>query len=229
MVSLNEVYTTFEDGFEPILSLLQTFDKSDFTEEDGGIVLVGHEPERGLMAYAVTLFPGLSIEDIERYEEATGIDFPKTLKKFLQRLNGAFLSDLSIYGIPTSMLNNPPLLSRSVRNPYDVATATKLWRLAYEDADHDEFHFSGRNISWSGQIGYFLRKDGSVVSYPKNKTVYKSQVWPSLDEWLRDEIDNTILNRPVLLEEVESESRKANKRYQLLRFLPWNWHRWWNR
>lgn len=214
--------------YEPIIALAREFASYGIGDEGDDVLLAGHEPERGRLAYAVTLFPGLSADSIEAYGVNHNVSFPPVFKRFLQHLNGAFLCELSIFGIPPSMLLDPSRLSRSNRNPYDIGTANNFWIAEYKYESPPGFHFGSRNVSWSHQIGYFLRSDGSVVSLSKDGSDFLRRTWPAFDVWLEEELAVTLRDRPQYLSEVQQESRKAGRRHMLRRLLPWNWHRWWN-
>jgi hypothetical protein len=195
-VDLDKFLGELPSDYSPIKQLVQSFDCSDIYKDEGGNMLMGHEPEIAPLAFAVTVFPGVQNEAIEQYEHSNQIVFPEPLKEFLNHINGAYLCELNIYGIPLSMLQYPPKLSRSIRNPLNVATATKIWRVEFNGPQVDEFHFASRNISWTVQIGYFWRPDGSVVSYPLGKAEYQSRAWPTFTTWLHNELGATLRDRP---------------------------------
>ncbi|MEO1324905.1 MAG: hypothetical protein AAFV59_18085 [Pseudomonadota bacterium] len=226
MNNLDSWLAKLPSEYEPISDLTRQFALSGVDEDEGGVILAGHEPTRGPQAYAVALFPGLTSHAIQRYEALNELTIPATVKAFLGHVNGAFLCELSLYGIPPSMIDNPPMLSRSTRNPYDIATANHYWRAGFERVEPTEFYIGGRNVSWSGQIGYFIRDDGSIVSYPKRGTDFPITTWPSFEVWLNDELNRMMTHRPAFLEESEIEGRKADRRYFRQKLLPWNWYRW---
>ncbi len=228
MSDLESRLTQIPTEYGPIVSLARQFANSGIGEEKGDVVLIGHEPDRARLAYAVTLFPGLKRESIRRYEQLHKIVIPASLKLFLEHINGASLCELSIYGIPPSMIDDSPVISRSNRNPFDLSSAVQFWHLEFEASKPLEFHFGSRDIGWSDQIGYFLRNDGSVISHPKRGTEYVSETWPSFEVWLRDEIEKTMSHRPYFLQECAAERKKAGRRHFRSKLLPWNWHRWLN-
>lgn len=227
MSEIEAKFSKVPSKFAPIEALARKFsDQESFTVEDG-VYLFGNESERGPRACAVTLFPGLQEKVISRYEELHDIHIPEPIRAFLGHFNGAILCEMSIYGIPPSMIDDPALLSRSVRNPLDIGTAAKIWRVGFPSAKETEFHFGSRNIGWSSQIGYFFRYDGSVAAYSRYKKADGAvNTWPTFEDWLRDEIDAMVQHRPLFLEECRLGNLRANRRYFFEKLLPWNWHLW---
>jgi len=83
-----------------------------------GALRVSHRPEIGTEAYACVLFPGVGLDVIDRYEGvhrarlSSYLGIPPIYKNLLTRLNGAYLFNIALFGVPPSMVQNPPLLDR---------------------------------------------------------------------------------------------------------------------
>ena len=125
-------------------------------------------------------------------------------------MNGGKILELSIYGIPPSMLGDIPMLDRSTGNPFDLATANRSWRLEYEDADKD-FLFGGRDIGWDEQVGYFLRRDGTVIARWNGK--YRDGSKPGTKiraEWLS--FEDWLVNEPIAVETFQSRYLESCRR-----------------
>lgn len=151
--------------------------------DEGGALLAGHQPERGLEAFEAVLHPGLPPKAIEAYQAARQIPLPPVLTDLLGHLNGAELFQLSLYGAPLSMIQDPPRLTRSGRAPLDLGSAA-YWRNDYADADPQAVHFASRNVSYTGQVGYFLLPDGRVIGRGRGEAPVHSGPWPDLAAWL---------------------------------------------
>ena len=167
------------------------------------VLLLGHEPDRAPLAFAFCFFEGVTQSVIDRYEALHGVALPRPIAQMLHQMNGAFFLDLSVYGIPLSMASDPPLLCRSGRNPLDIATAARAWRAEFQSTDQKEIHFASRNTGWDTQVGYFMRPDGAVVRYPRIGKAGESKHWPSLQQFLTEELAATCSHRPILRAEVK--------------------------
>jgi hypothetical protein len=121
-------------------------------------------PARAPHFYALEIWPGLDPSLVRRYESATGIPIPEPYQEILTQLNGATLGDVSLYGIPPSMLETPPLLNRRRRQPLDLEAANRHWRFEYSGCSR-LFHFGGVVWSPSEIAGLFLTHDGEFEAY----------------------------------------------------------------
>jgi hypothetical protein len=162
-----------------------------WVETPGGTLLLGHQPEIAPVKYAICIYPPLPGEAVEVYRAQRGFDMPTSFREFLSCLNGLNFFELSIYGIPPSMLGETPLLSRSSRSPLDIGTAALAWWAGFPLAIGHDFLFGSRNIGWNTQVGYFIRSDGSVVGYQKGQEdpdLALHGVWSNFEEWFGKEL-----------------------------------------
>ena len=156
-----------------------------------GAALISHRPKIAPQAYACVLFPGIPEDEISRYEQihSKAAQHPLTIPSFycdtLRQLNGASLFQIDLFGVPGSMTNDPPLLSRSVRQPLDLATANRNWFISYKP-QRSQFYFGSGPFSWEENLGYFLNKDGSVDALRKNGE--KFACWPTIGRFLAEEL-----------------------------------------
>jgi hypothetical protein len=144
------------------------------------------------------LHPGIADDLIDHYvamhSTRSQFSLPEQYRTILRRLNGAHIFDLSLFGIPVSMAAKPPLLNRSVRQPFDLATANSSWSVSYKP-EARQFHFGGGPYSWDENLGYFLNVDGSVGAKREGGQSFK--FWPSVSEFPLDEIRrNEVLYGP---------------------------------
>jgi hypothetical protein len=105
---------------------------------------------------------------------------------------------------PRSMIQDPPLLDRSIRQPLDVGEANGHWRIKY-GVDQALFHFGCGPHSYTENCGYFLSGDGRIETYlPGGQPL---ATWPSLREFLADEI--------ARLEGIYPESERRQEQFRL--------------
>jgi len=169
-------------------------DADSIIDPTAGAALLSRRPRIAPEAYACVIFPGVVREVAARYEalqHSTGnqnFEIPAIYRSVLLRLNGAWIFQLSLYGLPPSMCQTPPVLDRSARQPLDLGTANRQWRMRYS-ADQKHFHFGSGPYSPQENVAYFLEADGSVISLlPGGKRVSE---WHSIEAFLRAEISRT--------------------------------------
>ena len=180
---------------------------------DGGCIdratqaaLISPRPKIGSGAYAIVLFPGVDSDQISRYEQThqnvgkSNFAIPGRYKCVLESLNGAELFQISLFGVPGAMIDSPPLLSRSIRQPLDLATANRNWAADFEPRV-GQFHFGGGPYSFDENLGYFLNPDESVEARRKGGEIFQS--WPSIKKFLEGELARAEAQFP------EHESRWA--------------------
>lgn len=156
-----------------------------------GAMLISHRPKVAPQAYACVLFPGIPDNLISQYEEVHSkvtkgpFAIPNSYHDALTRLNGASLFQIDLFGLPSSMTNNPPILSRSVRQPLDLATANRHWLAAFKPKQ-SQFHIGSGPFSWEENLGYFLNEDGSVDALRKGGDTFNT--WPNFGSFLAVEL-----------------------------------------
>lgn len=183
-----------------------------FLEEPGDVLVVGPRPDRGPEAFAVELFPGTSSSTLERYESLHQMKIPVVLREFLARLNGCHVLELSIFGIPPSMAQDPPLLSREGRNPYDLGTAIRIWKHGYPHEVAEAVHFGSRDVAWDRRVGYFIRSDGGVSSWSKSPEIGEVARWSSFADWLRIEVPEMQRQSEAFNAEVRRKNAEVERR-----------------
>ena len=157
----------------------------DAIESASGAVLISRRPKIAPEAYACVLYPGVGSELIHRYEEIQTVEIPRVYRELLERLNGASLFQIDLFGIPLSMAQDPPLLNRSIRQPLDISSANLYWRGPYKAAPA-EFHFGSGPSSYEENVGYFFDTKGGVKSLKRGGE--RVGVWPSIQEFLVHEL-----------------------------------------
>jgi hypothetical protein len=149
-------------------------------------------PVIGSEAYACILYPNIDSDTIERYEAIHHartpryVSIPRFYKEILGHLNGAFIFGTALFGVPSSMAQNPPMLDRSVQQPHDIGTANEDWRHEYQ-VDRSRFFFASGSHSHTENVGYFLTPDNGVEGYLREGTEIAR--WDDFASFLTAEID----------------------------------------
>ncbi len=166
-------------------------DEDSLLDAATGAALISRRTKIAPEAFACIIYPGMRNDAITRYEEihscapGSRLTIPDTYKKILGRLNGANVLEISLYGLPPSMCNNPRLLSRTARQPLDLATANTNWRHPFKPSAA-QFHFGGAFHSWEENVAYFLNPDTSIEALVKGGV--RVNLWPTFESFLSDEL-----------------------------------------
>jgi len=114
------------------------------------------------------------------------LSIPPVYRSVLTKLGGASLFKGALFGVPRSMLHDPPMLDRSISQPWDIGEVNRHWRREY-NADALLFHFGSGHYSRTERLGYFLDAEGRVEAYLRGgKEVRK---WSSLREFFAEELN----------------------------------------
>jgi len=144
-----------------------------------GTLLLGHRPWVAPENYMLFLYPGIDPEALERCCNQLEIEVPSLYAEFLSEINGAFLFGMSLFGIPKSMMGNPPMLNRSSLQCHCLSFAVTDWVRQYR-LPFEAFHFGSRHYSSSENVGYFLndsliyciRKNGEIIGQWRDLTSF---------------------------------------------------------
>jgi hypothetical protein len=175
----------------PIRLLAERLANSDASIDSAGAALIAHCPHVGPEAFACVIFPGIGEEQTGIYEQLQNsrnndrFTIPIAYRHIVRRMNGAQFFRLSLYGLPSSIRQIPPMLNRSLRQPLDLGTANQLWRKKYS-SDSGLFHFGSGPYSPEENVGYFLKPNGRVVALLKGER--QAYEWPSFEEFLSREL-----------------------------------------
>lgn len=162
---------TFIEHLKSPLHGVRTFalSASDLKEEDG-VLIACNDPTRARFYFGFEIWPGLETSSIDKYCKGFGIEIPASYIEILRQANGITLGKLNLYGIPISMLNEPPLLDRAKRQPLDIGAANLHWRRPFK-AFSDKFHFGSIKWTFSENAGVFFDDRGIVVAALKTGEV----------------------------------------------------------
>jgi hypothetical protein len=78
------------------------------------------------MNYGLLLFPPADKAIIEKFEKKEKLKIPDFYKTILTMMNGCFIYDFSLFGLPKSIYEKG-LLDRSDLYQFDLGTANKDW------------------------------------------------------------------------------------------------------
>jgi hypothetical protein len=174
----------YSDCLAPIREAVGRYLKYPSSVNEDGVMNVGHRPWEAPESYMFRLFPGIQRKALVGYAKAFQLEIPKIYVEVLRELNGAFCFGMSLYGIPPSMLGNPPLLDRKRVQCLDLSRA-KGWTAEYH-ITQNSFHFGGRHFSYEENVGYFMDGEDRIRSVRKGGKVVAE--WTSLAAFLKDEL-----------------------------------------
>lgn len=150
----------FDGPLAPLAELVPRLRDDSERLTAGGIELL-HRPEVAPEWFRARLWAPLPPAAWRRHESLHGYTIPAAYEAVLAQLNGAYIFECALYGMPSSMLRDPPLLDRSTSAPFDLGTANRHWKREFA-APESWFHFGGGTWTRSANIGYFLDDEGAV-------------------------------------------------------------------
>jgi len=109
--------------------------------------------------FGLLIFPPVDKNWLSEFVKRTGKVIPKVYENILRQMNGCFIYDFSLFGLPKSIYTKG-VLNRSVLQQFDLTTANTSWVREYA-IDQKLFHIGGRAYSYSENIGYFV--DGETI------------------------------------------------------------------
>ncbi len=184
-MSLEDFIINFPAELGPLRDLAMRLDGNDHPQSDD-VAAYGHRPKIAPQAFALRIYPPLGNEELSRYQMIHSFEISPHYLRTLSFLSGVFAFNLSLFGLPRSMLNG--LISRSTLQPYDLATANRHWKYGYSVPDR-WFHFGGGSYSDDKNVGYFFDDLGAIHSALQDGSVLAS--WQSFHEFLQDELSRS--------------------------------------
>ncbi len=156
----NPFIQSLRHPFEPLRELvLRTSDARALPES----VVAHHDSSVAPEYFALEMWPGVQGGSVRAYLARFTLSIPDSHIAFLSQVNGLTLGSLRIFGVPPSMLREPPMLDRSARQPLDLAAANRSWRLGFPTCCH-LFHLGSLRHSHSENAGLFLAEAGGIVA-----------------------------------------------------------------
>ena len=183
-MNFDDFTSCLSEELDPVRSLaLRLHDAGTKFRDDAW--LLSHRPGIAPEAYAVRLYTPLSVGATARYQTLHDFTPLPGYLRILKRLKGANIFELSLFGLPKTMANDPPLLDRRVDQPMDLACANKSWKSEYRVPD-DWFYFGFGPLTHDENAGYFIETGGAVVSAKRNGDFLNT--WASFHAFLADEL-----------------------------------------
>ncbi|WP_162925177.1 SMI1/KNR4 family protein [Aurantiacibacter odishensis] len=171
----------FTAGYETFYEqLTRVAQDGAWTEPGSDAVLLSYWPNVGPAAFGVVLFEPLTFAEIQAFETEFGQELPPSLRHFYTHANGLRFGELSVYGILSEF-------TRRRRQPLELQMGP-LWRSSYAACDSDAILFASENVSFEGQVGYFITKAGEIIGRGNGEAEAPGECgqWDSLAAWLSD-------------------------------------------
>lgn len=185
--------TALPDELKPITSQVKKYLENNSNIEEA-VLKVLHRPWVAPLNWGLMLYKGADPKWFLDFERRTKKTIPEFYQSFLENINGGFIYEMSIYGLPPSFYDIG-VLNRTVLQCHDLATANISWIREYR-VDPKFFHFASRPYSSRENIGFFF--DGNkILSARTNGEILNK--WATLRDMLFDEIE---IVEKVMLEEI---------------------------
>ncbi|HVU56229.1 MAG TPA: hypothetical protein VHD83_14290 [Puia sp.] len=181
--TLTSAIHTLPDEYLPIKQQALKYINNNSRIDNNNTLKILHRPWVAPLNWGLMLYPGASQDWLSEYRPKTGRIIPDFYGRFLSAINGCFIYDLSLYGIPGSM-HEKNLLNRRVLQCHDLAIANHDWMLEYK-VPSGYFYFGSRSYSYSENLGYFWHNDKIKAVRKNGKTLAE---WTDFTSFLQDEI-----------------------------------------
>ena len=109
-------------------------------------------------SFGLILFPPADRNWLSEFEKRTGKLIPKIYENILLQMNGCFVFDFSLFGLPKSIYTKGVLDRRGLLQQYDLTEANLSWIREY-DIDQNMFHIGSRLYSDTENTGYFVDRE----------------------------------------------------------------------
>jgi|688.fasta_scaffold211250_2 hypothetical protein len=171
-------------NWKPIKEQTTKYFDTESKIRDDGAAQIFRRPWVAPQNFGLLLFPPVDLEWFDKFNEKTNLTIPKMYQDILSEMNGCFVYDFSLFGLPKTMYTTG-LLSRTVLQQYDLGTANTTWIHNY-DIDTSLFHIGGRAYSYEENVGYFI-DNNKIVSIKENGEIVGS--WTTFADFLKEEIN----------------------------------------
>lgn len=179
--------STFLSAFSADLSPIKEqavryFDRESKIREDGAAQIF-RRPWVAPSNFGLLLFPPADNAWFTEFHRRTNKAIPERYQEILSHVNGCFVYDFSLYGLPKT-LYTAGLLNRKNLQQYDLGAANSMWIRGYK-VSKELFYFGGRAYSYDENVGYFL-DDDKIMSIRKNGEVINT--WMNVSDFLSEEV-----------------------------------------
>ena len=121
------------------------------------VVQIFKQPWVAPESFGLILYPPVEKEWLVEFEKKTGKIIPKLYEEILLQMNGCFVYDFSLFGLPKSIYTNG-ILDRRILQQFDLTEANSSWIREY-DINQDLFHIGSH--CYDERIGYFV--DNNII------------------------------------------------------------------
>ena len=174
------------------------FDDESRIREDGAVEIF-KRPWIAPQNFGIILFPPVDKSFFVKFKEDTKISIPTFYQDILLKMNGCFVFDFELFGLPKSVYTTG-LLDRTTTQQLDLGSANKFWKNSYK-LNKNLFYIGARAYSFDENIGYFIDEE-TIYSIRTNGEVIAT--WTTFDSFLAAEIK---LAEKMMLEEKEEQQK----------------------
>ena len=132
--------------------------------------------------FGLILYPPVEKEWLVEFERKTGKIIPKLYEEILLQMNGCFVYDFSLFGLPKSIYTKG-VLDRCILQQFDLTEANSSWIREY-DANQDLFHIGSH--CYDECIGYFV-DNNTILSIKETGEIVNS--FATVKDFLIKEIE----------------------------------------
>jgi hypothetical protein len=155
---------------------------SELSSYQGEILQLGRDTSVAPEYFELNLYQGL--DNINEIESKYQLAIPAAYKSFLSQINGGFINDISLFGLPKTWLETG-LVDRSVLEPLNLYTANETW-IDDLGINPKYFIFGSSPYSDSFNINYLIYED-RIYGALENEVIVEN--WPTIDAMLEDELN----------------------------------------
>ena len=128
--TLTEKIDSLPDEYISLKQQARKYLRNNSNVDKNETVNIFHRPWVAPFNWGIMLYKGASPARIEEFSDRTGKVMPNFYGRFLSFVNGAFIYNLSLYGISSSV-REKNLLDRSILQCHDLILANNHWIQEY--------------------------------------------------------------------------------------------------
>ena len=177
-------FQEFDGNLSPIKDQAVKYLDSDSTIDEEGSAIIFRRPWIAPQNFGLRIFPPTSINYFSIFKDKCGFDIPEIYVNILLKMNGCFIYDFNLFGLPNSIYMEG-FLNRKISQPLDLQTANIYWKNVFQ-VNSNFFYFGGRAYNFDENVGYFLDQENNILSYLKSRKLINS--WQNFSEFLKEEI-----------------------------------------
>ena len=184
-----ELITVILQSLNPCLSALREHASKWMDEtckiDVSGALCIRHTPNIAPQAFLFRLFPQANRSWLSASRNAS---IPNSYRAVLGIMNGCFAygQNFTLYGLAPSMQELVPQIDRQILQPLDIGLANRSWKAGYRLYDSELFHFGSRYYSAQENAGFFLCRDGRILSTLTSGEIIGT--WEAFERFLEHEL-----------------------------------------